>query len=104
MSIPKEHVHITFLTPWIVFVGILGFQTITLRCKTPCSNSINVREVIKCSVFFFLNQQIQVCRLCSGGKGMVRTVTVQRIGLQLAAAAAALPVKNNANLVNCIAL
>ena len=36
MSIPKEHVHITFLTTWIVFVGILGFQTITIHCKTPC--------------------------------------------------------------------
>ena len=33
---PKEHVHITFITPLIVFVGILGFQSITLRCKTPC--------------------------------------------------------------------
>ena len=40
MSTPKEHVHITFLTPWIVFVGILGFQSITLRCKTPCSISL----------------------------------------------------------------
>ena len=37
MSIPKEHVHITFLTPWIVIVGFLGFQSITLRCKTPCT-------------------------------------------------------------------
>ena len=41
MSIPKEHVHITFLTPWIVFVGILGFQSITLRCKTPCIRKID---------------------------------------------------------------
>ena len=39
MSIPKEHVHITFITPWIVFVGILGFQSITLRCKTPCKHA-----------------------------------------------------------------
>ena len=36
MAIPKEHVHITFLTPWIVFVGFLGFQSMTLCCKTPC--------------------------------------------------------------------
>ena len=37
MSVPKEHVHMTFLTSWIGFVGILGFQIITLCCKTPCS-------------------------------------------------------------------
>ena len=40
---PKEHVHITLLTPWIVFVGILGLQSITLRCKTPCSPDMEVQ-------------------------------------------------------------
>ena len=39
MSTPKEHVHITFLIPWIVFVDILGFQNITLCCKTPCKTT-----------------------------------------------------------------
>ena len=29
MARPKEHVHVMFLTPWKVFVGILGFQSIT---------------------------------------------------------------------------
>ena len=47
MSIPKEHVHITFLTPWIVFVGILGFQSITLRCKTPCTSGHKVNHFEK---------------------------------------------------------
>ena len=42
MSIPKEHVYITFITPWVVFIGILGFQSITFRCKTPCSCLINI--------------------------------------------------------------
>ena len=36
MSIPKEHVHIPCLTPWIDFVGILGFQSMALRYQTPC--------------------------------------------------------------------
>ena len=36
MSIPKEHVHIPCLTPWIDFVGILGFQNMALRYQTPC--------------------------------------------------------------------
>ena len=36
MSIPKKLVHITFLTPRIVFVDALGFQIMTIRCKTPC--------------------------------------------------------------------
>ena len=34
--LPKEHVHITFLTPWIVFVGILGFQSLSRHYKRPC--------------------------------------------------------------------
>ena len=34
--IPKEHVHITFLTPWIVFVGNLGFQSLSRHYKRPC--------------------------------------------------------------------
>ena len=46
MSIPKEHVHITFLTPWIVFVGILGFQSITLHCKTLCSSLLQINYKI----------------------------------------------------------
>ena len=37
MSIPKEHVHITFLTIWIVFVGILGFQSLTNHYERPCT-------------------------------------------------------------------
>ena len=36
MSLPNEHVHIPFLTSWIVFVGILGFQSMALRYQTPC--------------------------------------------------------------------
>ena len=36
MSLPKEHVHIPFLTPRIYFVGILGFQSMALHCQTPC--------------------------------------------------------------------
>ena len=39
MSRPKEHVHITFLTPWIVFVGILGYQSLTNHYERPCSSS-----------------------------------------------------------------
>ena len=34
--LPKEHVHITFLTPWIVFVGILGFQSWSRHYEKPC--------------------------------------------------------------------
>ena len=34
--LPKEHVHITFLTPWIVFVGILGFQSRSKHYEKPC--------------------------------------------------------------------
>ena len=34
--LPKEHVHIMFLTPWIVFVGILGFQSLSRHDKGPC--------------------------------------------------------------------
>ena len=37
MSLPKEHLHIPFLTPWIDFVGILGFQSMALRYQTPFS-------------------------------------------------------------------
>ena len=33
---PKEHVHIT---PWMVFVGILGFQSITNHNGRPCTSS-----------------------------------------------------------------
>ena len=36
MSRPKEHVHITFLIPWIVFVGILGFKSLTNHYERPC--------------------------------------------------------------------
>ena len=36
MAIPKEHVHITLLTPWIVYVGILGFQSIKIHNGRPC--------------------------------------------------------------------
>ena len=35
--LPKEHVHITFLTPWIVFVGILGFQSLSRHYERPCT-------------------------------------------------------------------
>ena len=38
MSRPKEHVHITFLTLWIVFVGILGFQSLTNHYERPCTS------------------------------------------------------------------
>ena len=37
MPIPKEHVHITFLTPWIVLVGILGFQSRSKHYEKPCT-------------------------------------------------------------------
>ena len=33
---PKEHVHITFLTLWIVFVRILGSRSLTNSYKRPC--------------------------------------------------------------------
>ena len=36
MSLANEHVHILFLTPWIVFVSILGFQSMALHYQTPC--------------------------------------------------------------------
>ena len=36
MSLPKQHVHISFLTPWIAFVGILVFQIMALRYQSPC--------------------------------------------------------------------
>ena len=39
IPIPKEHVYITFLTPWIVFVGILGFQSLTKHYGGPCKKS-----------------------------------------------------------------
>ena len=43
MSIPKEHVHIPFLTPWIDFVGILGFQSMALRNQTPAVYSSHIQ-------------------------------------------------------------
>ena len=36
MTLPIEHVHTTFLTPRMVFVGILGFQSLTKHYKRPC--------------------------------------------------------------------
>ena len=39
--LPKEHVHITFLTPWIVFVGILGFQSLSRHYERPCIKKQN---------------------------------------------------------------
>ena len=36
IPIPKEHVYITFFPPWIFFVGILGFQSLTKHYGGPC--------------------------------------------------------------------
>ena len=36
MSRPKEYAHIMFLTLWIVFVGILGFKSLTNHYERPC--------------------------------------------------------------------
>ena len=48
MSLPKQHVHIPFLTPWIAFVGILGFRSMALRCKTPCK-IFRIMATLKCA-------------------------------------------------------
>ena len=34
--LPKEHVHIMFQPPWIVFVGILSFHSLSRHYKKPC--------------------------------------------------------------------
>ena len=47
MSIPKEYVHIPSLTPWIDFVGILGFQSMELRYQTPCSSSVHSPNLVR---------------------------------------------------------
>ena len=44
--LPKEHVHITFLTPWIVFVGILGFQSLSRHYERPCMYTTHVVYVL----------------------------------------------------------
>ena len=37
IPLPKEHVHIPFLTQITVFVGNLGFQSISERYERPCT-------------------------------------------------------------------
>ena len=36
--LPKEHVHIMFLTPRIVFVGMLGFQSLSKHYERHCTS------------------------------------------------------------------
>ena len=40
IPIPKGHAHIRIVTPWIVFVGILGFQSLTKHYEVPCSSEV----------------------------------------------------------------
>ena len=63
IPIPKEHVYITFLTPWILFVGILGFQSITLHCKTPC-NLVHKNMCVKAYCTCMLKAEIMVQNEC----------------------------------------
>ena len=49
---PKEHVHITFLTPWIVFVGILGFQSLSNHYGGPCNM---LSQTLLCGAFVIPN-------------------------------------------------
>ena len=44
--LPKQHVHITFLTPWIVFVGILGFQSLSRHYERPCIIYIPIGQTL----------------------------------------------------------